>query len=192
MIAVTAAMSIRATIAGLGMTAILAACVPPPAPPVNSLAFERRPPLPGRPGYLETIKYIFDGVHYVSPTAGFLVSNTGDLCFQGVVVPGPPPVYVPDNFWCMNPLAVDRVEALENDITSVNQVRLWCRLGAPQCAYKVGYTNILSNYWVANSITTQTVPFLRQRDAIEYLVYLMGGNPGPLFTDTAAPINARY
>jgi hypothetical protein len=30
--------------------------------------------------------------------------------------------------------------------------------------------------WAANGITVETVPFLRQRDAIEYLVYLMGGS----------------
>jgi hypothetical protein len=168
----------RRIVASLTVTAamLLAACVPPPAQPVNSLAFERRPPLPGRPGYLETIDYILDGVHYVSPLAGFLVSNTGDLCFQEVVVPGPPPVYLPANFWCINPYDVDRVEAIDNNISYINQVRLWCRLSAPQCAYKIGYPNMGDNLWVANSITAETVPALQQRDAIEYLVYLMGGN----------------
>jgi hypothetical protein len=169
-------MRIRAAILFVGIVTLLGACVPPPAPPINSLAFERRPPLPGRPGYLETIKYIFDGVHYISPLAGFIVSNSGDLCFQGVVEPGNPPEYIPQNFWCISPFDVGRVEAVENNISYINQVRLWCRLGAPQCAYKVGYPNMLDNLWVANSVTAETVPFLRQRDAIEYLIYLMGGN----------------
>ena len=143
---------------------------------INSPAYAKRPPLPGRPGYLETIKFIFDGVHYISPTSGFLVSETGDLCFQGTIVPNNPPEYIPNNFWCISPFEVSRVEALENDVTYINQIRLWCRLEAPQCVYKTGYPNMLDDQWVANSITTETVPVLRQREAIEYLVYLMGGD----------------
>jgi hypothetical protein len=157
------------------VTAALAACVPAP-PPINSLAFEERPPLPGQPGYLQTIKYIDDGVHYISPTAGFFVSGTGDMCFQGAIVPGVSPEYIRSNYWCMSPHAVSSVDALENGISYINQVRLWCQLAAPQCAYKIGYPNILDTMWIANSITAETVPFQRQRDAIEYLVYLMGGS----------------
>jgi hypothetical protein len=154
---------------------MLAACVPPPPEPLNALAFEKRPPLPGHPGYLETIKFIDNGVRYIAPTRGFFVSNIGDLCFKGVLVPGITPEYIPDNFWCISPFNVTRVEAIENDISYINQVRLWCQLAAPQCAYKVGYPNMLDNLWDANSITAETVPFLRQRDAIAYLIYLMGG-----------------
>ena len=29
---------------------------------INSPAYAIRPPLPGRPGYLDTIRYIYDGV----------------------------------------------------------------------------------------------------------------------------------
>jgi len=76
----------------------------------------------------------------------------------------------------MSPFAVGRVEAIENNISYINQVRLWCRLAVPQCAHQIGYPNMLENTRIANSITTETVPFIRQRDAIEYLVYLMGGN----------------
>lgn len=169
-------MRLGAIVLTIGAYLIVGACVPPPREPLNSLAFEKRPPLPGQPGYLETIRFIFDGVHYGSPTAGFLVSNKGDLCFQGVIVPGPPPEYVPEDFWCISPYDVSRVEAVENDITAINRVRLWCRLGAPQCAYKIGYPNMLDDLWFSASITTETMPFLQQRDAIEYLVYLMGGN----------------
>lgn len=156
--------------------AATAACAPVPAPPINSLAFQRRPPLPGQPGYLQTIDYIDDGVRYISPTATFLVSATGDLCFQGVIVPGVTPEYVPEYYWCISPFAVSRVDAVENNISYINQVRLWCRLAAPQCAYKISYPNMLDRMPVANSIAAETVPFFRQRDAIEYLVYLMGGN----------------
>jgi hypothetical protein len=157
------------------IAAALAGCVQIGAP-VNSLAFEKRPPLPGQPGYLETISYIDDGMHYISPAAGFFVSNLGDMCFLKAIVPGPQPEYIPPNYWCINPLAVDRVEAIDNNISYINQVKLWCRLAAPQCAYKVGYPNVPDNLWIANSITAETVPFLRQREAVEYLVYLMGGN----------------
>jgi hypothetical protein len=152
------------------------ACAPVPAPPIDSLTFQRRPPLPGQPGYLQTIAYIDNGVRYISPTAGFLVSATGDMCFHQVIIPGVTPEYSPPYYWCISPFAVSRVDAVENDISYINQVRLWCRLAAPQCAYKVEYPNMLDNMPVANSITTETVPFFRQRDAIEHLVYLMGGN----------------
>ena len=104
----------RATslIAIIGIVASLAACVPPPTPtpPINSLAFQKRPPLPGRPGYLETIKYIGDGLHYILPNSDFYVSVAGDLCFRGVITPDVTPAYIPANFWCMSPFAVGRVE----------------------------------------------------------------------------------
>jgi hypothetical protein len=154
---------------------VVSACVLTPGP-INSLAFEKRPPLPGQVGYLETIQYIDSGLHFISPTTGFFVSNIGDMCFQGAIVPGVTPIYIPPNYWCINPLAVSHVDAIKNDISYINQVRLWCRLTAPQCAYKVGYPNVPDNLWIANSVTMETVPFLRQRDAIEYLVYLMGGD----------------
>jgi len=162
----------------IGIVASLAACVPPPTPtpPINSLAFQKRPPLPGQPGYLETIKYIGDGLHYILPNSDFYVSVAGDLCFRGVITPEITPEYIAANFWCMSPFAVGRVDAIENNISYINQVRLWCRLAVPQCAYKIGYPNMLEYTWIANSITAETVPFIRQRDAIEYLVYLMGGN----------------
>jgi hypothetical protein len=172
----SAKMRAIAVILTISLLAMLVACMPPPTPPINSLAFQRRPPLPGQSAYLATIKYIDDGVHYISPIAGFFVSNTGDMCFQGAIIPGATPEYIPSNYWCMSPSAVGRVDAIENNISYINQVRLWCQLAAPQCAYKIGYPNMLDNRWTANSITTETVPFLRQRDAVEYLVYLMGGN----------------
>jgi hypothetical protein len=150
-------------------------CVPQQPQPINSLAFARRPPLPGQAGYLETIYYIYHGINYISPTAGFLVSSIGDLCFQGAVVPGFPPVTIPNNFWCISPFNVGRVETVQNNVSYIDQVRLWCRLEAPQCAYKVGYPNMMDHLWAANSISVETMPFLRQRDAIEYLIYLMGG-----------------
>ena len=160
----------------IGILITASACVPAPTPPINSLAFQKRPALPGRPGYLETIKYIGDGMHYILPNSDFYVSVAGDLCFRGTITPGVMPVYVALNFWCISPFAVGRVDAVENNISYINQVRLWCRLATPQCAYELGYPNMTQNTTIANSITTETVPFVRQRDAIEYLVYLMGGN----------------
>ncbi len=154
---------------------LLAGCVQVGVP-VNSLAFEKRPPLPGQPTYLQTIAYINDGMHYISPDASFFVSNLGAMCFQGAILPGPTPVYIPPNYWCINPLAVSRVEAIDNNISYINQVKLWCRLAVPQCVEKAAYPNWPDRPLVSNSITVETVPFLRQRDAIEYLVYLMGGN----------------
>lgn len=157
--------------------AALAGCaVKPQLPPINSVAFERRPPPPGQPGYLETIKYIDDGLRYTSPIGEFFVSPFGEMCFFGALVPGITPVLVAPGYWCMSPLAVNGVDAIENDISYVNQVRLWCQLATPQCAHRVGYPTALEPNWTANSITAETIPFQRQRAAIEYLVYLMGGN----------------
>lgn len=169
-------MRTTAVILTIGALLILSACIPQPPPPINSPAFAKRPPLPGQPGYGETIAFIDNGLHYVMPTGGFLVSNTGDLCFKGVITPGVTLETIPQGFWCMSPLAVSRVDAIENNISYINQVRLWCRLATPQCAYRTGLPNMLETNWVANSITTETVPFIHQREAIEYLVYLMGGN----------------
>jgi len=152
-----------------------AGCAQTPPPPVNSLAFQKRPPLPGQPGYLETIRYIDDGMHYITPIAGFFVSHTGDMCFWGAIVPGVTPVYIPPNYWCISPFAVGKVDAIENNISYVNQIRLWCRLATPQCAYKVAYPSMLDTKRIANFVTAETIPFQRQREAIEYLVYLMGG-----------------
>jgi hypothetical protein len=48
----------------------------------NSPAFARRDPLPGRPNYLQTIKYIDDGMRYVDPLTQFFVSPAGEMCFR--------------------------------------------------------------------------------------------------------------
>jgi hypothetical protein len=161
-----------------GVTALIAGCVPPPAPPINSLAFERRPPPPGQPGYLATIKYVDNGMRYIAPNTGFFISAVGEMCFLTPVNPPMSLELAPQNYWCMSPLAVGTVEALENDTTYVNQVRLWCRHAAPQCAHKIAYPNMFDNMTVSDSITAETIPFERERDAVEYLVYLMGGNAG--------------
>jgi hypothetical protein len=163
----------------IGIAVTLAACAPPLSAPINSPSFARRAPLPGQPGYLETIKYVDDGLRYIIPNAGFLVSGTGEMCFRGSVIPGVTPELLPQYYWCMNPLEVSSVDALENDTSYVNEVRLWCRHGSPQCAHKIAYPNQFDNSTVANSITAETIPFKRERAAIEYLVYLMGGNVEP-------------
>jgi hypothetical protein len=157
----------------------LAACVPPPAAPLNSPAFARRAPLPGQPGYLETIKYVDEGLRYIAPNTGFFVSAAGEMCFQGPIVPGITPVLAPQQYWCMSPLDVSMVDALENDISYVNEVRLWCRHASPQCARKIAYPDQFDDMTVANSITAETIPFRQERAAIEYLVYLMGGHVEP-------------
>jgi len=50
----------------------LAACMPPAEPQyANNPVFARRVPPAGRLTYLDTIKYIDDGMRYVDPTAAF-------------------------------------------------------------------------------------------------------------------------
>jgi hypothetical protein len=150
---------------------------------INSVAFARRSPLPGQPGYLDTIRHIDNGVKYIDPYAEFFVSFDGLMCFRGLVNRQHTLFESYQNYWCMDPLAVNNVEALENNISYVNTVRLWCAVDAPQCARRFGQPNFLDESgWIGNSITAQTLPFREQRTSVEYLIYLMGGNirfPGP-------------
>ena len=77
----------------------------------------------------------------------------------------------------MSPLAVNNVDALQDNVSNVNSVRLWCAHADPQCAHRVGYTNFLdTSPGVANSISVQITPYKPARAALEHLVYLMGGN----------------
>jgi hypothetical protein len=158
---------------------LLTSCAPTPAPPVDSPAFARRAPLPGQPGYLETIRYIADGLNYVSAGATFFISSRGEMCFQGLPDADMNPYANYRNFWCISPLAVASVDEVRNGVTYANGVRLWCRLSAPQCAHKISrYPNMLDHSWIANSITAETIPFREQRAAIQHLIYLMGGDVG--------------
>jgi hypothetical protein len=144
---------------------------------INSVAFAVRQPLPGRQGYLETIKYIDDGVKYTDPYGEFFVSYDGQLCFRGLVNRQQVMFENYQNYWCMFPTEVNNVDAIENDVAYVNDVRLWCVHSTPQCARRFGYPEFLDESgWLGNSITVQIVPFREERRAIEYLVWLMGGN----------------
>jgi hypothetical protein len=186
-------MSVNSVIRSILIALLLAACAPPPPPPIDSPAFARRPPLPGEPGYLETIRFIADGVKYLSPNASFYISQSGEMCFQGLPDAEMNPYAVPANSWCISPLAVATVDLVKNGVTYVNGVRLWCRHSAPQCAHKFGYWNPLDPAWVDNSITADTVPFREQRAALEHLIYLMGGGVGeaePLAWRGAAAVAA--
>jgi len=186
-------MSIKSVIGTLGAALLLAACTQTPPlyfgpqlaslrgevdpAAINSPVFAVRPPLPGRPSYLDTIRYIDNGVKYIDPFAEFFISFDGQMCFRGLVNRQEAYFEYYQNYWCMHPTAVNNVEALENNISYVNNVRLWCVLEAPQCARRTGLPNFLDDSgWVENSITAQTRPFREQRNAIEYLIYLMGGN----------------
>jgi hypothetical protein len=171
-------MSANWVIRGVLVAVGLAACAPAAAPLFDSPAFARRAPLPGQMGYLETIKYIADGLRYVSAGTTFFISPDGEMCFQGLPSAEMNPYVVPSTYWCISPLAVDSVDRVRNDITQTNGVRLWCRLSEPQCAHKIGLPNLLDRSWIANSITAETFPSRGQQAAIEHLIYLMGGDVG--------------
>ena len=136
----------------------------------NSPAFARRGPLPGRPDYLLTIKYIDDGMRYVDPLTHFFISPAGEMCFR--TKPNYPQVIYATRYrtWCMYPQTVDHVEAVTNDITRINEVHLWCRRAYPQCAHGLSEPG-----WIANRIYASTVDYRQERDALENLIYLMGG-----------------
>ena len=144
---------------------------------INSPAFAKREPPPGAPGYLDTIRYIDNGVKYIDRFAEFFVSFDGQICFRGLVNHQAAVFETYQNYWCMPPTAVNNVEGLQNNVSHVNSVRLWCTLDAPQCAERFGIANFLDETSpIANSITAQTVPYQRQSEALQYLIYLMGGN----------------
>ena len=156
--------------------AILAAACSAPLP-TNSLAFEKRASLSGQPGYLETIKYIDDGMKYIDPSSEFFISFDGEMCFRGLVNRQLATFETYENYWCIDPLAVNNVDTVQNNISYVNEVRLWCAHAAPQCARRVGYTNFLdTSPGLANNIVVQITPDQPERAALEHLVYLMGGN----------------
>jgi len=144
---------------------------------INSVSYAIRPPLSDHPGYLETIKYIDNGIKYNDQYGEFFVSYDGQLCFRGLVNRQLVMFENYQNYWCMFPTAVNNVDAIENNVSYVNSVRLWCVHSAPQCARRFGYPLFLDESgWVGNSITVQIVPYREARRALEYLVYLMGGN----------------
>jgi hypothetical protein len=154
----------------------LSACYGP-SPPIDSPAFVKRAPLPGQLGYLETIKFIDDSVRYIDPSAQFFVSPDGEMCFRGLVNRQQVEFETYTNFWCISPFAVSNVDALENNVSFVNEVRLWCAHAAPQCAHRVGSPDFLdTSPDIANSILVQVTPFRPTRAAVEHLVYLMGGD----------------
>jgi hypothetical protein len=137
----------------------------------NSPSFVRRGPPPGRPDYLQTIKYIDDGMRYVDPLTQFFISPAGEMCFR--TKPNYPQVIYETRYriWCIYPQTVDHVEAVTNDITRINEVHVWCLRAYPQCAH-----NLTEPGWIANSISASTLDYRQERDALENLIYLMGGN----------------
>lgn len=153
----------------------LTTCMPPPPPQSDNLPdFTRRPPPAGGPTYLQTVKYIDDGMKYAYPSAAFFVSPDGRMCFYGTVkfeehYRFPPEEYILYNSdWCLPPTAVDRVEK-----TGIDQLRLVCKYKNPQCITEIGHLNRVSN-----TISVQSLPADQQKAAIEHLIYLMGGDLG--------------
>jgi hypothetical protein len=186
-------MRLKSTVGMVGSMLLLAACTQEPplyvgpqyalfdlasnVEAINSPAYAVRPPLPGRPGYLDTIRYIDDGVRYIDPYAEFFISFDGQMCFRGLVNQQHAEFEYYQNYWCMYPTNVNNIDALENDVSYVNVVRLWCKRAAPQCARKYGFSNYLDETnLLGNGISAQTVAYKQERDAIEYLIYLMGGS----------------
>ena len=155
------------------------ACKPLPTGLANQPGFEKRPPPPGQPGWFETIKFVNDGVQYLQPWGSFVVSPLGDLCFRGALEVTIRRLANYRNYWCMPPRAVAAVEALDDDVTHIPMVRLWCRHDAPYCAFRVNGFPWYGSYPLADTITVQMVPYRREKAAVEHLVYMMGGQPAP-------------
>src|SRR5882672_8392299 len=103
------AMRMKSAIQAAAAALLAAACSTAPLE-INSPAFENRAPLPGQMGYLETIKYIDDGMKYIDPSGEFFVSYNGDMCFRGLVNRQLTTFETYANYWCMNPQAVNNVD----------------------------------------------------------------------------------
>jgi hypothetical protein len=148
----------------------LPACVPAEPQYLNNPAFARRAPPAGRPTYLETIKYIDDGLRYVDPTTAFYVSADGRMCFRGVLTN---PQTTWDNVyktdWCLLPTAVSRVATV---VIGTSQVFLRCKHADPQCIHEIGYSRAINTAYV------RTLPPDQEKAAVEHLIYLMGGTLG--------------
>jgi hypothetical protein len=136
---------------------------------INSLAFALRGAAPGQFSYLQTIKYIEDGMRFADPGSRFFVSPTGEMCFR--MRRNYPTVYYDDYYrnWCMHPWSVERVETGVG--FAFNEVRLWCAHNSPQCAHTVDE--------IANGISAPTIEYRQERAALEDLIYLMGGYVRP-------------
>jgi hypothetical protein len=142
-----------------------------PPPPINSPTFVLRPPPLGSPGYLDTIAYIDNGLRYVDPQSAFFVSADGRMCFVGVLNVRHTVFNVRQFPWCVAPTSLATIDVIENDVTYVPQLRLWCRHAAPQCFQERGRF-----YRRANSIAVELIPSQSEMEAVAYLVYLMGGS----------------
>ena len=148
----------------------LPACMPPqPQQYANDPVFAQRAPPAGRPTYLETIKYIDDGVKYADRTAAFFVSPDGRMCFRGLLNAERTNL---DQFyrtdWCLAPTAVSLVDSLRT-----GELNLFCKHSDPQCIREIGYRDRGTN-----TALIYIVPSDQEKTAIEHLIYLMGGSLG--------------
>ena len=143
------------------------------------LPLQRRPPLPGQPGYLETIDYIDDGraIHRAERRT-FWCRPTGDMCFLGVDRSGRHAGICAGVLLVHEP-ASPSAGSTRSKTTSATSTRSACGAGIRSPAMRP--QDRLSEHarQACRSPTAsppRPIPFWRQRDAIEYLVYLMGGN----------------
>jgi hypothetical protein len=133
--------------------------------PINSPAFAVRATLPGQPGYLETVNYIDTGMRYIDPESRFFISAAGEMCFR--TRPRYPTIYYDIYYrnWCVYPQSVERVEAGVG--LTANEVRLWCMHVYPECVHTFNE--------IASSVSAPTIDYRQEREALENLIYLMGG-----------------
>jgi hypothetical protein len=142
-------------------------------PPINSGVFAARPPAAGMLNYLQSIKFIDDSIRYKDPYGQFFVSSVGEMCFR-IWPNSPSSIYEAHySYWCVYPQFVGRVESSP----SVNAVVLWCKHAYPQCIYRdAPFSPLDYSNPIANSLVVQTVTYWQTRNALEHLIYLMGGD----------------
>lgn len=142
----------------------------PSVAPINSPVFARWAPLPGQPGYLQSIAYIETRIRYVDPSAGFFVSPAGEICVR--TRPSSVTSIYEDTYrtWCVYPHLVHQVEPTVNSVANLNGVRLWCAHDFPHCAYSVSEPG-----QTANSIYAAAIDHRQVRTALANLIFMMSG-----------------
>jgi hypothetical protein len=141
---------------------------PAPGPPGGR-------PVADAAGFVATVNYIDAGIRYIDPLRAFFVAAEGELCFRGANQVGQVEFGYSQHYWCMPATAVNNIDALDNDISYIPVIRLWCRHEAPHCARKFGSATLFDSAWSADSITIEITPYRPERAAMGRLIELMGG-----------------
>lgn len=130
--------------------------------------------------YVQTIRFIDDGIRYADAEAAFFVSPDSRMCFRKPLNLGRTifDELTPSD-WCLFPTAIGSVVTIPSLVTGEEDLQISCGHWAPQCVRELGY------WREANVITMKVYRPQEEKAAVAHLIYLMGGYP-PWALDTLA------